>query len=156
MNNKIRKKLIKEFNKYNLDKNILDNYNFEIINKKFVYIKDNKKYNFIEIDDNKGVRLKRNSEKKFRLQILDTDSKKYNAKFLEDMVGGTKTIDNFFDEKKNDNLSWSTENTPTKWGKDDFSKYSLFVEKNIIDNIFQNREFYENGKYSTFIKMDEK
>ena len=52
MNNKIRKKLIKEFNKYNLDKNILDNYNFEIINKKFVYIKDNKKYNFIEIDDN--------------------------------------------------------------------------------------------------------
>ena len=67
MNNKIRKKLLKEFNKYNLDESILDNYNFKIKDRKFVYIKDNKNNNFIDIGNNKGVRLKRNSEKKFGL-----------------------------------------------------------------------------------------
>ena len=87
MNNKIKRKLIKEFNKNNLDITILDNYNFDVKNKKIVYMKNNMEVDFIEIGDNRGVKLKRNEDRKFRLHFIDN---------FENMKGGSQnTIINF-------------------------------------------------------------
>jgi len=155
MNNKIRKKLLKEFNKYNLDESILDNYNFKIKDRKFVYIKDNKNNNFIDIGNNKGVRLKRNSERKFKLQILDTNSKKKNAVFLEELDGGSEANINDpileFYGVKDQNFDF---NNRLKWDKSKFSIYFNKIQEEIIEKLFKNKEFLKD--IGTSVEMDKK
>ena len=146
MNNKIKRKLIKEFNKNNLDTTILDNYNFDIKNKKIVYMKNNMEVDFIEIGDNRGVKLKRNAERKFRLHFIDN---------FENMKGGFKNrfVEEFInDAEKSQNLI-KGDNEQQK--KDIFLKYLKYVEENIIEKIFKNPEFFTDAKSNVGIELKE-
>ena len=100
MNNKIRLRLINELDRYNIDKSILDNYEFDVIDKKIVYKKDNMIKNYIEFKDNIGYRLKRNKEGSFRLQSIDISDKNSRGIFLENQLGGAQKSLSFVDFKK--------------------------------------------------------
>ena len=146
MNNKIKKKLIKEFDKYDLDKNILRDYTFNLKNKKIVYLNDNKINKFIKFNNNTGVRLKRNDKGKFRLQIIDINSEPLNGKFIE-QLGGTQpsglklrsiwnNINNNYDDNYDNNSKFTNSN---------FIKFF-----NII-----NGKLETSGKLETILKKDD-
>ena len=100
MNNKIKKKLISEFDKYNINKNIIKKNQFDFENKQIVYIKDDIKYDFIKIDNDKGMRLKRNKSRKFRLQLINTNSKPYNGMFYEQIGAAKKWKKGYINDHK--------------------------------------------------------
>ena len=115
MNNKIKRRLMNEFDKYSLDKSILDNYEFDVINKNIVYKKNNKINDYIRINNEKGYRLKRNNEGSFRLQSININDKTSDGIFFENQVGG------------------SNQNIPSK---NDFNKWFSYVNsKEFLDNI---------------------
>ena len=146
MNNKIKRKLIKEFNKNNLDITILDNYNFDVKNKKIVYMKNNMEVDFIEIGDNRGVKLKRNEDRKFRLHFIDN---------FENMKGGSQNTIINFKEMVENKETITLEKGDKKNKKTIFLAYLKHVEEKIIKDILKNPDFYTTVKSNVGIDLKE-
>lgn len=151
MNNKIKKKLIKEFDKYDLDKNILRDYTFDVKNKKIVYLNDNKINKFIKFNNNSGVRLKRNDKGKFRLQIININSEPLNGQFIE-QLGGTKPIIPSIDTLKR---VWiNIKNNYNDNNNDQFNGDNFIKFFNIINGKLETSGKLQTSKLETILKYE--
>ena len=93
----IKKKLIKEFKKYNISLDLLDNYEeFGVKNGKIYYLRDGIKEKYIECNENYGLRLNKTKEKKIRLEMIDYTSYPYEKYFLKDIKQNKKFFNSLY------------------------------------------------------------